>query len=335
MPRPIKQLFSNLSERADRLQPRSKRSRSILLYLFFVLISASMWCMLTLNSTTSIELKLPLNIAGKPDNVKFTSNVPDSITVSVQGKGTEFLRYIFFDDLPTLELNFKNYSHSENVLRVDAVQLRKATAKLLGNRIAIMAITPDNLLLKYTTEAAKVVPVVVDIEGVKPQQGYIIYGVYTTRPQTVKIYGDKNTLAGITKVYTERIVKTDLTDTLRQTVRIIKINDVAIEPRSVQIMVPIEKLTSGHTIVPVEVCNTPEHVNLRVIPSEVKVSYLTPKSVSTQKNTGITVVVDYNDLNPAKSKIPIRFGVEPPAYQEMQIETDSVEYIIEQKVANQ
>lgn len=324
---PVGQWKAALSKLAERLQPRSRRSRSILLYLFFVFISALLWCFMTFNSPMTMDMKVPMKITGKPDNVNFISEIPDTLTITVQDRGMSFFK--FFLDLPTVELDFNTYARDDNTFKVDAATLRKKVAGYFGRKAVVTAVSPEQLISKYTSNSAKVVPVELDLEGLKAKDGYVVYGPYTIKPEKVKIYGDETTLASINKVYADRVIVSDLTDTLRQRIRISNLKDARVVPSYVELIVPVERLVDREIEIPIEVCNLPDGVTLRLFPSAVKVSYRAPNSIADRSNTGISVVVDYNELDRSKTKIPIRFGTEPLAYGDLKIEIDSADYIIE------
>ena len=68
---------------------KSSKSRTIMLYLAFVLISAVLWCFLTFNNLITIDMPFPVRVIGKPANVRLLTNVPDTITVTV-ADGTNY-----------------------------------------------------------------------------------------------------------------------------------------------------------------------------------------------------------------------------------------------------
>ena len=108
------------------------------------------------------------------------------------------------------------------------------------------------------------------------------------------------------------------------------LNGAVVEPRSVDIMVPIEKLKNQTRSVKIVVRNAPPGVKMLLFPSDVEVTYLAPESRITE-DAGITAVVDYNsvNLNSTGNKVKVLIGEVPAAYQDVKCSHDSVEYIIE------
>lgn len=305
----------------------SSRTRSILLYSVFVLISAILWCFLTLNNSITIECELPVKII-KPGNVRFLSDVPDTITVTVTDKGTSLVKRFIMPD-PKLELRFDEYSDGENTFKVDASQLRRVIARQFGRTATLSSILPESINARFTDQPGKRVPVILDVE-VEPAMLHTRNGVITRDYDSVLVYADYKTLKEITEVYTYHVREVNLTDTLRRRVAISPIKGAVMEPRSIEITIPIEKLVTRSQRVPISVRNAPDNINVVLFPSNVEVTYRTPMSEAHKENA-LTVVVDYNNINLQSRghKVPVQAGEVPGAYEDVRLAVDSVEYIIE------
>ena len=306
---------------------KSSRTRSILLYSVFVIISAILWCFLTLNNSITVEYSLPVKIV-KPANVRFLSDVPDTITVTVTDKGSSFVKRILMPN-KKLELRFSEYSDGENTFKVDAAQLRRLIAREFSRTATLVTILPENITARYTDQPGKRVPVVVDVE-VEPAMLHTRNGMITRDHDSVLVFADYKTLNEITEVYTYHVKEIGLTDTLRRRVSLSPIKGAVMEPRSIEITIPIEKLVTRSQRVPISVRNAPSNINVVLFPSNVEVTYRTPMSEIHNDNT-LTVVVDYNNINvnTPGNKVPIQAGEVPGVYEDVRLAMDSVEYIIE------
>ena len=78
----------------NRIQ-ESPRTRSLLLYLVFVIISAIFWSFLTFNSDVKLDIEVPVEV-NMPDNVHLLSKVPDTLTVTVSDRGYRFFSYLLY-----------------------------------------------------------------------------------------------------------------------------------------------------------------------------------------------------------------------------------------------
>lgn len=314
----------------DKIRERMKRSprtRSILLYLFFVVISAVFWSFLTFNRDVQLDIEVPVEMS-LPSNVHLLAKVPDTLTVTVRDRGYRFFYYLFHKK-PRLTLRFSDYSDGNSAFKVDQSHLKKAIAHVLNRQAVIVSVLPESINIKFTDLPGKKVPIKTDII-VEPREDYTQYGMLIQSQDSVLVFSDAKTLSDINEVYTYHVEEVDLTDTLRRKVTIAPINGAVVEPRAIDIVVPIEKLKTQTRTVKIVVRNAPPGVKMLLFPSDVEVTYRSPVS-RINDESGITAVVDYNSLNPtiAGNKVKVMIGEVPAAYQDVKFSHDSVEYIIE------
>lgn len=314
----------------DKIQDRLKespRSRSILLYLGFVVISAVFWSFLTFNRDVKLDIEVPVKVS-MPDNVHLLSRVPDTLTVTVNDRGYRFFSYLF-NKTPSLTLRFDDYNDGVGNFKVDQSHLKKALAAVLNKHATIISVLPENINIRFTDLPGKKVPVKTDII-VEPREDYAQYGALIQSQDSVLVFSDAQTLNEINEVYTYHVEESDLTDTLRRKVSIAPIKGAVVEPRTIEITVPIEKMRYQTRHVKIVVRNAPPSVKMLLFPSDVEVSYRSPVS-RIKDDAGITAVVDYNSLDTYSSnnKVKVLIGEIPAAYQDVKLTPDSVEYIIE------
>lgn len=314
----------------DKIQDRlreSPRTRSILLYLGFVVISAIFWSFLTFNSDVKLDIEVPVKV-NMPNNVHLLSRVPDTLTVTVNDRGYRFFSYLFHTT-PVLTLRFDDYNDGNGNFKVDQSHLKKALASVLNKHANIVSVLPENINIRFTDLPGKKVPVKTDII-VEAREDYAQYGALIQSQDSVLVFSDAQTLNEINEVYTYHVEETDLTDTLRRKVSIAPIKGAVVEPRNIEIIVPIEKMRFLTRHVKIVVRNAPPTVKMLLFPSDVEVSFRSPVS-RIRDDAGITAVVDYNSLglNSSSNKVKVLIGEIPAAYQDVKISPDSVEYIIE------
>lgn len=305
----------------------SPRTRSVLLYISFVIISAVFWSFLTFNRDVQLDVEVPVEMS-LPKNVHLLAKVPDTLTVTVKDRGYRFLTYLF-QKTPKLTLRFTDYSDGNSNFKIDQSHLKKALARILHKNATIVSVLPESINIKFTDLPGKKVPVKTDII-VEPREDYTLYGALLQSQDSVLVFSDAKTLSEINEVYTYHVEETDLTDTLRRRVTIAPINGTVIEPRAIDIVVPIEKLKSQTRNVKIVVRNAPRGVKMLLFPSDVEVTYRSPVSRITE-DAGITAVVDYNSVDNSTpgNKVKVMIGETPASYQDVKLSHDSVEYIIE------
>lgn len=314
----------------DRIQNKlqeSPRTRSVLLYLFFVVISAVFWSFLTFNSDVQLEIEVPVEMS-LPDNVHLLSRAPDTLTVTVRDRGYRFFSYLLYK-APKVTLRFSDYIDGSGYFKMDQSHLKKILAPVLNKHATIVSVLPESINIKYTDLPGKKVPVKADL-NIEPREDYALCGTLIQSHDSVLVFSDAKTLSGINEVYTYLVKETDLTDTLRRSVSIAPISGAVVEPRSINIIVPIEKLVSQTRTIKIAVRNAPSNIKMLLFPGDVEATYRSPAS-RLNDDAAITAVVDYNsiDFNSPGNKVKVMIGEAPAAYQDLKFSHDSVEYIIE------
>lgn len=315
-----------LSRIRERLK-ESPRTKSIMQYLTFVLISAVFWGFLTFNGDVQLDLEVPVEVS-LPANVHLLTKVPDTLTVTLRDKGYRFISYMLYKS-PKLTLRLSDYNDGTNTFKIDQSHLKKALAAVLNKHATIVSVLPESLNIKFTDLPGKKVPIRADL-SIEPRENYTHIGALALSQDSVMVFSDAKTLSEINEVYTYRVEEKDLTDTLRRNVTIAPINNAVVEPRSVDIVVPIEKLKPQTRKVKISVRNAPKGVKMLLFPSEVEVSFRAPVSRLKDDND-ITVVVDYStiDFSHPSNMVEVAIGEAPATYQDFKIVPKNVEYIIE------
>ena len=315
-------LWKKTQEKLD----KSPRTKSFLQYLTFVLISAVFWGFLTFNGNVQMDLKVPVEVS-MPNNVHMLSKVPDTLTVTVRDRGYRFFSY-FLNKSPKLTLRFEDYSDGSGTFKVDQSHLKKALAGVLNRHAVIESVLPESINIKYTDLPGKKVPVITDII-VKPREDFFNWPL-TQSTDSVYVFSDAKTLGQINEVYTYHVEIGDLTDTLRRNVAIAPINGAVVEPRAIDIMVPIEKMKTLKRTAKIVVRNAPKGVKMLLFPSDVDVSYRSPES-HVKDEVDFIVAVDYNsiDFSHPGNKVEVIVAEMPAIYKNVELSQDSVEFIIE------
>ena len=305
---------------------KSPRTKSLLQYLTFVVISAIFWGFLTFNGNVQLDIEVPVEI-NMPNNVHMLSKVPDTLTVTVRDRGYRFFSYLL-NTTPKLTLRFDDYSDGSGTFKVDQSHLKKALAGVLNRHAVIESVLPESINIKYTDLPGKKVPVKADFV-VEPREDYT-QGPLTQSQDSVYVFSDAKTLSQINEVYTYHVEVGDLTDTLRRNVAIAPINGAVVEPRAIDIMVPIEKSKNQKRTAKILVRNAPKGVKMLLFPSDVDVTYRSPESRIKDEGE-FTIVVDYNsiDFSHHGNKVEVIVAEAPAVYKDVKLSQDSVEFIIE------
>ena len=315
-----------ISEKWKRIRG-SSRFHDGILFLIFIVIATLFWFILALNDSAQNNFNVAVRIDNKPDSVVFINDIPNRIHVGVRDKGSTLWKFAFLKN-PALTINFQDFA-SDGKLELKESDIVGALRNTFGSSALITSISTDSLVLYYTGNAGINVPVVLNYH-VLPASGSILASDPSSKPSTVKVYGEKNIIDTIKYVFSEPIDLTNLSETTSLNVKLKKIRNVRIIPSEIEVTFPIEPLVRKESLITISTKNVPDDKNLLLFPSKVPVEYYVAMSrLSDNDDPEIELLVDYNDINNGLSdRLPVALGKYPERLKNLNLKVDSVEYAI-------
>lgn len=308
---------------------RSSRGKDIFIFLLFLGMSYVFWLILTLNDDMQRDLKVKFEIDNVPADVTFISEVPQDLLVSVRDKGTVLTNYTW-GGTPSLKINYSDltYDGVKDRVMLGEQQLSAKVRSIFGSSTQIISMKPDSLSLVITNRPASTAIVEPQID-VTPAPQCVISGPIIISPDTVTVYSARHLRIRPKAVKTVRISRTDIKDTLSIEARILPEPGTRVVPDKVMITVPVEPLISKKRDVQIRIIGAADPNSIVLFPSRVMVSYLLPMSLYNSENGIITVSANFSKRS--DGKIPLELGALPEYYHGVELSTDSVEYLIEQR----
>ncbi len=320
-----------MNDRTQRVQRkvtaalRSSRGQNVLLYLLFVAVAFVFWVFLSLDTEVQRDFELPVELADVPDSVTVIGQVPPALGVSVKGKDSQLLRFLWGKMSP---IKFKWQENVQDAsFVINKPRLESRLREYFGNGVQIISCRPDSLRLSFTSQPGVKVKLMVQAD-IHPNLQYIVSGPIKADVDSVTLYSVADLPRSLKFVSTEPIVKSDLNDTMRYEVAVKPISGVRIIPDKVVVTVPVEPLISRKRNVRIDVNNMPEGVSLITFPSKVEISYLVPMSAYND-DYQMKAYVDYRNVKPSRRKLPVTISAVPSVYHNVSFSPDSVDYIIE------
>ena len=137
----------------------SNMNKQLLVFLFFVLLSAVFWFILTLNGAYEKELKIPVQIVNVPRNVMLTSAHVDTVRATVHDQGWVLLNYLYGEHKHSIKIDFRNYDKENGKGVVPASDLKRAIEQCFEMSSKITSVKPEKLEFFYNNGERKRVPV--------------------------------------------------------------------------------------------------------------------------------------------------------------------------------
>lgn len=310
----------------------SSANREFLTFFFFLVLSTIFWLMTALNETYEREVSVPAYLVNVPKNVVITSDMEDTVRVTVRDKGFALLAYIYGEGVRPININFQSFvTRQSGYGVVPSQELMKMVNQRFSGASKVVQVKPDRLDFYYNYGLSRQVPV--------KMAGVVVPGksFYLARtrfwPETVTVYGSKQTLDSLRYVKTVPINITNFNDTVVKTVALEKIKGVKIVPNTVRIGLYPDILTEETIEVPVTAVNMPEGKVLRSFPQRVTVNFIVGASMFRSISSDqFAVVVDYNELIEHPSdKCNIHLRQCPQDVRNARLQMTQVDYLIEEQ----
>lgn len=329
---PTKSKFSTRTLRLWTLKSirllRSSKGRDALIFLLFIAVSYGFWVILTLNDDMQQETRVRLEIADIPKGYTFITEPPEYISVSLRDKGTILANYSL-GGIKTLKINYSDFifDSTKDRITLSAQTLDNRLRSFFDATTQIVTIRPDSLSMIVTDRVPNLAHVIAEVDAT-PAAQFIIAGPISVAPDTVRAYYARHIPQRTRTAHTVKIVRSELRDSVTFEVALQSQPGVRFVPNKVKVTIPVEPLISKSREVPVQLIHASSE-NVVLFPSRVKVSYLLPMSYYNAESSMITVNGDF--ARRANGKIPLQVGKLPDYYSGVELSTDSVEYLLEQK----
>lgn len=310
----------------------SSANREFLTFFFFLVLSTIFWLMTALNETYEREIGVPAYLVNIPKNVVVTSDMEDTVRVTVRDKGFALLAYTYGEGIRPINVNFQSaITRQSGYGVVSSQELMKMINQRFSGSSKIVQVKPDRLDFHYNYGLSRQVSV--------KMSGHVVPGksFYLARtrfwPEKVTVYGSKQALDSLRFVKTVPINITNFNDTVLRTVALETIKGVKIVPNTVRIGLYPDILTEENIEVPITAINMPEGKVLRTFPQRVTVNFIVGasmfRSISPEQ---FAVVVDYNEIiDHPSDKCSIHLRETSQGVRNARLKMTQVDYLIEEQ----
>lgn len=308
-----------------------KVQRNILVFFVFLFIAIVFWFMQTLKEITTAQFTYDVKLVNVPKEVVFTSDIPQTITISVTGRGWAILQYWSQHERKVLEIDFDNIEKEESKLTLDNNIWRRLTHKEFNHNLKFLAALPGTIDIYYSNGITKRVPVKFNGK-VSVEQQHLVCGI-KLKPDSVDVIAPAYLLDSISEVLTESATFSQLDDTLTTYISLKTMTGIKVVPDSVRLRICVDLFTEKTLEVPIYCENIPENNILRTFPSKAKVTFNVSSTLFNKiMPQDFIVVVDYKDLKSGQDKCALRLREHPDNVSHIRISPEQIEYVIEQSL---
>lgn len=307
----------------------SQRGHNLLVFALFLCIAGILWCVIAFNEQAQSDIRMPVKITHVPDSVTIVSQVPRTISVSLQTRGTQLLK-LAWGDTPVFPIDFRMFRSDARHIVLTEPDI-KGIARNALDGANILVVSPDSLRIAFTSQPPVILPVAPDYM-VTPGPQASITGKLRLSTDSVKVFTAGRLSSSVEAIATEPIRINGVNQTVTRRVALVAPRNSKVVPDSIDVTVEVEPLIFKTRKVTVETVNVPAGMRLIVFPAQVDVRYLIPSSDYKYSEPTIRVVADYNTIshNHESNTVGLRIVEASSNLQNVHLASDAAEYILEQ-----
>lgn len=308
----------------------SPHRRNVLVFCAFLAGSTLLWFSKALNDDVQRDIRCTLSIDHVPDSTMRVTPLPEAVNVSVRGAGIQLI----LQDIGhrhVLHVDYRHYEHN-GVLSLGPEEMRSLARHAMGRGCQIMSLNPDTLSLAYTSRPPVRLPVTVDAR-ISTLPNCAVTGPVKSMVDSVLVYSLRPIPDQMTTVTTQPLRLSEVSKSQTVSVPLQLPPGMRAVPDTVELKVEVEPMISRTATVTIRPVNVPPSMKLILMPSTVKVNYMMPMSRYNDERPQFVVCADYLSLdrNYSNNHIAIKLTKAKGKFLNVYLQTDSVEYIIEQK----
>lgn len=300
-------------------------SKDLLIFLFFLLVSTSLWVLRALRTEYETIITIPIAYEKVPEGLVQQGALPDHLLVTVTDDGTSLVRYRWIHNFKPVVIDASNYTDGRYTILTGTFE--PAIQKQMSTTTKIVRIAPATIDLEFEELVRKEVPVVFD-GHISLHAQYIKNGDLEIKPLTIEVFGRKEDLALIDHISTERTELKDVQGTINTQLALEAIDGVSLSQDSVLCTLRSERYTEKEIEVPIIAQNAKKGFRLRTFPVTAKVRFHVGLSnFNNVSPESVKLTANYADAE--GSRIPLRIEGAEDMINAVEIIPANVDFLLE------
>ncbi|MFO8022102.1 MAG: YbbR-like domain-containing protein [Perlabentimonas sp.] len=305
------------------------------IFSFFLVVATILWYLNKLSYEYTTEVTFPLELENTPRGKVIVGDVPEEIILNVRGHGYTLLRYWLASRLTPIKIDLnrlplERMDGSENKFYLLTSRAQSTVTSQLKTELQLDRIIPDQLHFEFAELKEKKVKVVPQLTySFEPQ--YMLAGPVTVNPDSIIISGPNSIVDTINSVSTKELDVDNITSKQTLTSEIVRIDQVSLSKRNVNITIPSEKFTEASFSKPIAIRNLPDTLSLILLPRMVNVKCnVVLSKYRTVSDMYVEAYVDFLQVeNSMDNRLRVQVKGEKYIVDNLDFEPRHVEYFIE------
>jgi len=290
-------------------------------FLYFFLISVSLWFLSRLSDKYTYQLKIPVLYYDQDYKAYPPTFSQDSLKVEIEATGFQLLKLkikkpVF--NYQITEKSRKNWNPGEKEYNL---------RKLLGKNIKIIKIKPETINLWHKNSTQKRVPVKVHVSlDYKP--GFKNTSKPEISPTTILIVGKKEFLDTVSHINTKNYQFNQIDNTLEEKLYLDLPPEIKSNTSYISFKLPVDQIIEEEKKINVSIDESMRN-NIMILPKKVQIKYsFFKKDYEKIKKFPIEIILDKKAVYQKDSKVPLKLKKKPKEILQYQIIPEEVTLLI-------
>ncbi len=310
-----------------------RNDKRIVVYLVCVFIATVLWFLNALSKDYSTTISYPVKYMNPPSRQFLANEPPSKLDLKVDAHGFTLLRYKLSLSYSPIVLNLTNITQNiepqNGTYYIQTSGLLRRIRGQVSNEISIVEIQPTVIPIQLDSLKTKTVLVKPNI-SLEFRSQYNLHKPLELSPKKVQITGPSNIIDTISILQLDKLNLKDLNQNMATNVKVLYPAKTKVEPEKVLVTLEVEKYTEKDLKVPILVKNRPGGMNVKLFPSEVKVTCLVGLSEFENVTANdFSAVVDYNDISNETKTLRLHIEQKSSFIQIVRYNPESVEFLTE------
>jgi hypothetical protein len=308
--------------------------KKAVIFSFFLVLSIVFWFMNALGKSYSASINYPVRYTDIPAGKVLIGDTPDYLTLKITTHGYRLLRHKLSSRIPiAFSVNsfaLRNFPGTDtNMFYIQTRFAREHLANQLSSEIDILEISPDTLYLRFASLITKKLPIIPDIQS-EPERQMIFKGSPQSEPDSVLVSGPDYIIDTLQGILTKPKNLGVLSKSFEGFVDILQPQHVSVKHDKVKLTIGIERITEKIVLVPLNIINIPDTINLKTFPSFIEVNCNVGLSNFPRVQPELfRIVADFNDIEKGEGRLPVNLVKSPEFVRSVNYNPKYVEFLIE------
>jgi YbbR domain-containing protein len=306
---------------------KAQRRKSVM-FISCLMIAMLAWLFFALSNQYVYSLKTVVHYTNLPQNKAFHPLQSDTVNLNVEGTGWKLLFSKLRLEPEAVKVDLKSLSNRNYVIFKEQLPYINRT---FHSTQRIVSVAPDTLYFDFSSRSVRRIPVEL-LYKVSFKSGYEISDSIKINPSKVTVTGPLEEINHLKKWETDTLSAIGVQSAINARVALQRPreNNITIYPSIVEVKIPVAEFTEKMLELPVIILNGKPGTHVKLLPSRIKITFLTPLTNYPNINRDhFEAAVDLDNWSKkGYSQLPVVLKKIPPFCKILKIEPQTIDFII-------